>query len=94
MTVSLVATIQRWEGLSTDDKPSTDVKEGSTFHELDTGRRLVWNNSLWTEDLTEPVSTFKFNEKQNELRRLAELQLIKSDPQSKLDGYYNFIEVR
>jgi len=94
MTVSLIATIQRWEGFSTDDKPVTDVREGSTFRELDTGKKFVWNNSLWAEDLTEPVSTFKFSEKQNELRRLSELQLIKSDPESKLDGHYNFIEIR
>lgn len=55
MTVYLETTIQRWNGLSTDDKPiSTStftVKEGSTFHAIDTGEEFVFHNDMWTQDL-------------------------------------------
>jgi len=53
MTVCLETTIQRWNGLSTDDKPSTDVKEGSTFHAVDTGAKFIFHNGMWEEDLRE-----------------------------------------
>jgi len=52
MTVSLVTTIQRWIGLSTDTKPSSEVKVGSTFYELDTGQPFIWDGDAWVEDLT------------------------------------------
>ncbi len=52
MTVSLVTTIQRWIGLSTDTKPTTNVKVGSTFYETNTGQGFMWDGDAWVEDLT------------------------------------------
>lgn len=95
MTISLITTIQRWEGLSTDDKPTTDVKGGSTFYELDTGKKFVWNRVSWKEDLTEPASSFKFSEKQDNLRRLVESIAVGNNLKLYDDnGHYNFIENR
>ena len=37
-------------GLSTDEKPRTKVVEGSTFEEIDTGRRYFLRSSAWTEN--------------------------------------------
>lgn len=51
MAVSIVATIKRYQGISTDDKPSADVPEGSTFHEIDTGAQYVYHQDMWEEDL-------------------------------------------
>ena len=50
MTVSLVATIQRFNGLSTDDKPES-VPEGSTFHAIDTGEMWIYHQDMWEIDL-------------------------------------------
>lgn len=51
MTISMVATIKRWQGLSTDDKPLTDVPEGSTFHVIDTGDQYIFHQDMWEVDL-------------------------------------------
>ena len=51
MAVSFVGTIKRWQGLSTDDKPSSDVPEGSGFHEIDTGLQYVYHQDMWELDL-------------------------------------------
>ena len=51
MATKKVATVQRWQGLSTDAKPSTDVPEGSTFHAVDTGAQYVYYDGTWEEDL-------------------------------------------
>ena len=50
MTVGLVTTIQRFQGLSTDDKPSSP-REGSTYHSVDTGEEWVFMNGMWERDL-------------------------------------------
>lgn len=50
MTVSLIATSQRWNGVSTDDKPAT-AAEGSTFHAVDTGEQWVRHDDAWILDL-------------------------------------------
>lgn len=50
MTTKLVAVIQRFQGLSTDDKP-TNVPEGSTFHAIDTGQEFVFYDGGWEIDL-------------------------------------------
>jgi hypothetical protein len=50
MTVYLATTIQRFQGLSTDDKPSTPA-EGSTFHAVDTGEQYIFHNNMWEPDL-------------------------------------------
>ena len=52
MTVILVTTIQRWIGLSTDTKPSSNIKVGSTFYETNTGKGWIWDGDIWTEDLS------------------------------------------
>lgn len=50
MTVTIVTTIQKYQGLSTDEKPSSP-NEGSTFHAVDTGEQFVFYNGLWEYDL-------------------------------------------
>lgn len=50
MAVSLQATIQVFNGLSTDDKPAT-APEGSTFHAVDTGEQWVLHDDGWVLDL-------------------------------------------
>ena len=72
MTVTLIATIQTWEGLSGDAKPDNNIRAGSTFHELDTGRRFVYVEAAWTEDLSANLSTGRAVQLNNELRHLAE----------------------
>lgn len=94
MTVSLVTTIQRWEGLSTDTKPSSDVREGSTFHEIDTGQKFIYQVNDWVKDNSGPVSTLDFMGVEAAKRRLMEAQLIKPDPTVDEDGRYNFVEYR
>ena len=95
MAISLMATIQRWVGISKDAKPVTDIKEGSTFHESDTGKRFIWLNSTWIEDISGPISDDTFNTAQAALRRLAELQSVASSSSIELDaGHHNFIENR
>lgn len=42
-------TINRWIGLSTDTKPTTDVPVGSTFYEYDTFRLFIYNGSTWID---------------------------------------------
>lgn len=48
MAVQMMSTIQRWEGLSTDNKPgepggaAAPTFVGSTFYETDTGRTYLW----------------------------------------------------
>lgn len=51
MTVSLIANIQRWAGLSSDTKP-TSGPVGSMFFEVNTGQHWVWDGVDWIEDLT------------------------------------------
>ena len=98
MAIKLVATIQQWIGVSSDTRP-TSAPQGSTFHETDTGRKFIWKGSVWIEDLSESVSTKNFDQKNDEMRRLAELQLISSNPNNSMvpynDGaHHNFTEVR
>ncbi len=93
MAVRLVTTIQRWEGLSTDNKPTSGVSEGSTFKELDgTGKKFVYHNSDWQQDTTEPVSTVDYSITEATGRRLVEDQILKSEFNN--DGHYSFIENR
>lgn len=51
MTVFLVSNYRQWQGLSTDEKPTTDVTEGSTYHSVDTGEEYVFHNGMWERDL-------------------------------------------
>lgn len=50
MTVRLIATIQRFHGLSTDVKPE-NPPEGSTYHAVDTGEEFVFFDGTWERDL-------------------------------------------
>jgi hypothetical protein len=49
MTTKLVAVIQRFQGLSTDDKPC-NPPEGSTFHAIDTGQEWIFYDGGWELD--------------------------------------------
>ena len=52
MAICLETTKQRWNGLSTDDKPiSPEPAEGSEFHAVDTGAQYIFHNGMWEEDL-------------------------------------------
>lgn len=52
MAVERVATIARYQGMSTDEKPApADIPAGSTFHCVDTGDELVLFNYIWMLDL-------------------------------------------
>lgn len=50
MAVSLITTFQRFQGLSTDTKP-TSPPEGSAYHVIDTGEEYVFYNGGWELDL-------------------------------------------
>lgn len=76
MAVKLVATIKRWQGLSADVKPSTDIPVGSTFDELDTGKKFKWIGYTWIEDLSEVLTIGKAIEINNETRQIAEQILL------------------
>lgn len=41
---------QRFQGLSTDDKPLTGVQDGATFHVIETGERYVFHDGTWEPD--------------------------------------------
>ena len=51
MAAEFVSTIQRWIGLEADTKP-TATRAGSTFHELDTGKKYIWFNNDWVQDVS------------------------------------------
>lgn len=50
MTVKLIATIQRFHGMSSDVKPE-NPPEGSTFHVVDTGEEYVFVDGTWERDV-------------------------------------------
>ena len=47
MAVELVTTIKKWQGASTDTKPSADVPAGSLFYETDTKSVYVYAGGAW-----------------------------------------------
>ena len=51
MSVSMTASIKRYNGLSTDDKPE-DAPEGSTYHSVDTGEHWIYHDDMWGIDYT------------------------------------------
>lgn len=53
MTVKLETTIQRWNGQEGDQMTILDPTEGSTFHAVDTGKKYIYHNGGWAEDLRE-----------------------------------------
>lgn len=78
MAVSLITTIQRWKGLSTDAKPNENIRSGSLFSETDTGKQFIYYRNHWVEDLSEPVSASKAVDIGNTQRLLLEQILIES----------------
>lgn len=50
MTVRKQASIERWNGHSSDEKPTT-APEGSEFHAVDTGEEFIFHNGMWVQDL-------------------------------------------
>lgn len=49
MAVQLITQIKRYQGLSTDVKPTEGLPVGSTFHETDTNNKYVFNGATWTQ---------------------------------------------
>lgn len=95
MAFALITTINRYEGVSTDTKPTTNIKEGSQLHELDTGKHFLMMDGNWKEDVSGPISENVFNTAQAASRRLEEAEATASNFDIGLDGgYYNFIENR
>lgn len=50
MAVTLITSITRYQGLSSDTKPTTGVNEGSKFFETDTGLSYTYDGSSWVEE--------------------------------------------
>lgn len=59
MSICLETSIQRWNGYSSDEKPSTSVSEGSQFHAVDTGEEFIYHNGMWVQDLRR-INAIKF----------------------------------
>ena len=85
MAVKLITTIQRWNGSSADNKPNENVKEGSTFAEIDTGKQFVWFNKQWVEDLSGPMTSGAVNIA-NSQRILLEQILLELIAQNRAQG--------
>jgi len=51
MTVCLETTIKRFNGQDGDQVTITDASEGSTFHAVDTGKKYIFHDGGWAEDL-------------------------------------------
>ena len=52
MTVCLETTIQRWNGADGEQLTMTGtIREGSTFHAVDIGKKYIYHDSGWVEDL-------------------------------------------
>ncbi len=49
--ITLVASTQKFQGLSSDIKPDSPP-EGSTLHIIDTGEKYVFHDGMWEEDLS------------------------------------------
>lgn len=50
MATTIIGTIQRFQGLSTDAKPDAPP-EGSTYHAVDTGKMYIYYNGTWEQDI-------------------------------------------
>lgn len=51
MAITLITTIERYQALSTDDKP-TGCSPGSTLSEIDTGEKFIFDGTNWIEDVS------------------------------------------
>jgi len=54
MTVKLETSINRWNGISSDIKPLTGVREGSTYKYVDTGEKFIFHNGMWEDFIENP----------------------------------------
>jgi hypothetical protein len=61
MTVCLEATIKRYNGQDGDQVSilEADAPEGSTFHAVDTGKKYIFHDGGWAEDLRDIYVTEK-----------------------------------
>lgn len=53
MTVQLISNTNRYQGLSTDSKPTTGILRGSEFFEEDTGKKFRFTGSAWIPEAVE-----------------------------------------
>ena len=51
MTICLEAVIKRWNGQDGDQVSITDAPEGATFHAVDVGKKYIFHDGGWSEDL-------------------------------------------
>jgi len=51
MTICLETSGQRWNGQDGDQMSITTASEGSTFHAVDTGKKYIFHDGGWAEDL-------------------------------------------
>lgn len=47
MAVTRISTPHAYVGVAGDTKPTSDVPEGSTFVERDTGHEFIWDGTAW-----------------------------------------------
>lgn len=56
MAVTRLSTTDRWQGLSTDQKPYPargSISSLASFLEIDTGRLFYWTGTSWVEETPE-----------------------------------------
>jgi len=49
MAATLLTTYNKYIGLSTDTKPTDNIKIGSRFLETDTDKKFIFNGTSWDE---------------------------------------------
>ena len=52
----------RWIGLSTDTKPTTDIPNGATFFECNTGYMYIYNGYAWVPKSYMPGTTINYKQ--------------------------------
>lgn len=87
MAVQLVAAIHVFHGLSTDSKPVSGVRKGSTFYEKDTGLafRLDGGNQ-WALDKGMALSAGEYSSGVSALQSLLEEILLELKAANEADG--------
>ena len=52
MTLKLMAgPIKQWNLISSDERPSTEIPEGSILHYIDTGELYIFHDGTWEPDV-------------------------------------------
>lgn len=51
MAYKLETTIKRWNGPDGGYLDITDAPEGSTYHVVNTGKKMIFHDGGWVEDL-------------------------------------------